>query len=273
MSNLIVKPVSFNGDNLVAVKDEFTGKIYTGVSYICKGIGLTKDQKDRQVKNVQMDLVLKKGCVKFDAGVLDPHNEVIGIELDFLPLWLAKITITPKMQEEQPNITEKLVQYQLKAKDVLAEAFLNKPKCIEDILIQSLQEMKDVKYQIAAVKQESKEVKEEVQAIKDIIVINPKEEWRKQTNNILNQIGFKTKEYKKVKDEAYKALEDRAKCKLKIRLENLQGRALREGMAPSKVSQLNNLDVIANDVRLKEIYINIVKEMAIKNGVKVQEVV
>jgi anti-repressor protein len=44
-------------------------------------------------------------------------------------------------------------------------------------------------------------------------------------------------------------------------------------MAPSKVSQLNNLDVIANDVRLKEIYINIVKEMAIKNGVKVQEVV
>lgn len=148
-----------------------------------------------------------------------------------------------------------------------------KPACIEDVLIQSLQEMKEVKYQIAAVKQESKEVKEEVQAIKDIIVINPKEEWRKQTNNILNQIGFKTKEYKKVKDEAYKALEDRAKCKLKIRLENLQGRALREGMAPSKVSQLNNLDVIANDVRLKEIYINIVKEMAIKNGVKVQEVV
>ena len=39
-------------------------------------------------------------------------------------------------------------------------------------------------------------------------------------------------------------------------------------MAPSKVSQLNNLDVIANDVRLKEIYIAIVKEMAIKHGIQ-----
>ena len=169
----------------------------------------------------------------------------------------CKILDTDKAWEQFDNLEE--TYFRVKE---------NKPTCIEDVLIQALQEMKEVKYQIAAVKQESKEVKEEVQAIKDIIVINPKEEWRKQTNNILNQIGFKTKEYKKVKDEAYKALEDRAKCKLKIRLENLQGRALREGMAPSKVSQLNNLDVIANDVRLKEIYIAIVKEMAIKHGIQ-----
>lgn len=144
----------------------------------------------------------------------------------------------------------------------------NKPQCIEDILIAQLQEMKQLREQTTKALVTATQAQEEVQAIKDIIVINPKEEWRKQTNNILNQIGFKTKEYKKVKDEAYKALEDRAKCKLKIRLENLQGRALREGMAPSKVSQLNNLDVIANDVRLKEIYIAIVKEMAIKHGIQ-----
>jgi hypothetical protein len=124
MNNLSIKTVDFFGDSLVAAKDESTKKIYTGVSYICKGIGLSKDQKDRQVKNIQSDLVLNKGCVKFDAGVIDPNNEVLGIELDFLPLWLAKISITPKMQEEQPEVTEKLVKYQLEAKDVLAKAFI-----------------------------------------------------------------------------------------------------------------------------------------------------
>lgn len=124
MNKLIVKPVNFLGDQLVAIKNEETGKVYTGVSYICKGVGFTKDQKDRQVKNIQSDLVLNKGCVKFDAGVMDPNNEVLGIELDFLPLWLAKISITPRMQEEQPEVAEKLVSYQLKAKDVLAKAFI-----------------------------------------------------------------------------------------------------------------------------------------------------
>ncbi|MCX8167304.1 MAG: Rha family transcriptional regulator, partial [Candidatus Micrarchaeota archaeon] len=120
-------------------------------------------------------------------------------------------------------------------------------------------------------KMELQETKKEVQAIKDIIVINPRAKWRKQTNNILNSIGYKTKEYQKVKEEAYKALEERGKCNLKIRLENLQGRALREGMTPSQAKNLNYLDVIENDVRLKEIYIGIVKELAIKNGITVKE--
>lgn len=126
MSNLITRQVNFHGDNLMAAKDKNTGKIYTGVSYICRGIGLTKDQKDRQVKNVQSDLVLNKGCVKFGAGVFDLNNTTLAMDIDFLPLWLAKISITPKMQEEQPEVVEKLIQYQLNAKDVLADAFLNK---------------------------------------------------------------------------------------------------------------------------------------------------
>lgn len=124
MSNLLVKSVDFFGDELIAIKNQETGKIYTGVSFVCKGIGLTKGQKDRQVLNIQEDLVLKKGCLKFEAGVIDPNNEVLGIELDFIPLWLAKISITPKMQEQQPQVAEKLVNYQLKAKDVLAQAFI-----------------------------------------------------------------------------------------------------------------------------------------------------
>lgn len=42
----------------------------------------------------------------------------------FYSLWLAKISITPSMKENNPVLVEKLVEYQLKAKDVLAAAFL-----------------------------------------------------------------------------------------------------------------------------------------------------
>jgi hypothetical protein len=111
------------------------------------------------------------------------------------------------------------------------------------------------------------ETKEEVQAIRDVITINPKEEWRKETNRWINKICYKLNDYKTPREEIYRALEERAKCKLSVRLKNLQGRAALNGMAQSKVDKLNNLDVIANDVRLKEIYISIARQMAIRNGV------
>jgi anti-repressor protein len=126
MNELTVKTVPFMDAELMAAKDEEAGKINVGVSYICRGIGLNKGQKDTQVEKIQQDAVLSKGCRKFPAGVFDSNNETVALDLDFLPLWLAKITITPNMQTEQPEVADKLVQYQLKAQKVLADAFLHK---------------------------------------------------------------------------------------------------------------------------------------------------
>lgn len=119
------KVIDFCGDELLVVKDNSNNKVYTGIGYICKGIGFSKDQKDRQVKNIQSDIVLNRGCVKFDAGVIDKNNEVLAIDIDYLPIWLAKISITPNMKEQHPEVVERLVEYQLKAKDVLAQAFIH----------------------------------------------------------------------------------------------------------------------------------------------------
>ena len=124
-SQLSVKAVPFMGDELMAAKNEKSGKIYAGVSYICKGIGFSKHEKDRQVANIQKDEVLKRGCLKFEAGVFDPNNEALAIDNEFVPLWLAKISITPAMKKEHPEVADKLVQYQLKAQKVLANAFLH----------------------------------------------------------------------------------------------------------------------------------------------------
>ena len=123
INGLSVKTVNFMGDRLLAAKDD-KGIIWTGVNSFCRGIGLSKNERDRQVKNIQFDEVLKRGCVRFDAGVFDSNNETLGLQLDYVPLWLAKISITPTMRENNPELVEKLVKYQLKAKDVLAAAFL-----------------------------------------------------------------------------------------------------------------------------------------------------
>ena len=124
-TGLQVREVNFNGDTLLAGKDA-EGRIWAGVSYVCNGIGFNKNEKDRQIKNVQSDIVLNRGCVKFDAGVFDQNNVTVALMLDFIPLWLAKISITPTMQRNNPQLVKKLIEYQLKAKDVLAQAFIYK---------------------------------------------------------------------------------------------------------------------------------------------------
>ena len=133
MNDLIVKDVDFNGATLRAAQDQ-KGNIYAGVSWICKGMGMDKNLKDRQIKNVQNDIVLARGCVKFDAGIFDRNNATLALMIDYVPLWLAKISITPTMQKENPQLVEKLVTYQLKAKDVLAAAFLRQKPNVEERL-------------------------------------------------------------------------------------------------------------------------------------------
>lgn len=160
MDTLICKNVNFNGDDLLAVKNNETNLIYVGISYICKGIGFNKGQKDRQTENVQKDLVLRQGCRKFGAGVLNENNEAIGMDINYLPLWLAKISITPKMQNEQPEVVEKLVQYQLKAKDVLAEAFVKKMLTPQQELKLHYQVLENHEEDIKEVKLDIKDIKE-----------------------------------------------------------------------------------------------------------------
>ena len=104
----------------------------SGCSF-CDGLMFEETQSKSQVEKIRDDIVLQKGSRKFPTQVKSSNGvvqerEILCIELEFLPLWLAKINITPRMQEYNPEVVEKLIDYQLHAKDVLAEYFLNKKK-------------------------------------------------------------------------------------------------------------------------------------------------
>lgn len=123
MDNIQVKPVDVLGDTIIAARDD-KGQVWAGVSYFCKALGMSNKQRDTQVEKVQTDRTLRRGTRKFPGGVFDQNNEVISIKIDFIPLWLAKIQITKKMEQDHPELADKLLEYQLKAKDILAAAFL-----------------------------------------------------------------------------------------------------------------------------------------------------
>lgn len=125
MNGLIIKDIQFNGSTLRAAQD-INKIIWIGVRWVCNGLGLSEGQMKSERKKIQADMVLSQGTKFHPLGMDDANSDVLCLKLDFLPLWLAKIRITPTIKKENPDLAERLVDYQLKAKDVLAAAFLNK---------------------------------------------------------------------------------------------------------------------------------------------------
>src|SRR5690625_485600 len=121
------------------------------------------------------------------------------------------------------------------------------------------------------IKQELNNARKEISDVRQVFVLNPKN-WRREVNDLIVKIS-KTKNsldaYRETRLESYKRLEERARCNLTVRLENMRERMRKAGSSKTMVNRANKMDVIANDDRLKEIYITVVKEMAIKHQVKV----
>ena len=132
-SELIVKDVEFHGDMLRAAQDP-DGKVWVGVRWVCQGMGFDNERMKNERKKIQRDIVLNEGVKFYPLGSGNSDTQVLCLDLDYIPLWLAKIAITPTMQKENPELVNKLIDYQLKAKDVLAAAFLGNKKTTEDII-------------------------------------------------------------------------------------------------------------------------------------------
>ena len=123
MNELEVKKVPFMGTELMAARDNY-GQIWAGIRWMCDGIGFSEGQRKRQIANIQEDTVLSKGGSNLILPTKGGTQRTLCLKLDYVPLWLAKIAITPRMERETPELAARLEQYQLKAKDVLAAAFL-----------------------------------------------------------------------------------------------------------------------------------------------------
>ena len=122
MNNLVVKEVEFQKNKLTAIFEN--GKIYVSVSSVCDNLGMSKNLKDAQVKKIQNEELLRTASKLTRLKTSTGLKETLVIELDYLPAWLFKIN--PARFDE--GLKKKLMIYQLKAKDVLAEAFFGKRK-------------------------------------------------------------------------------------------------------------------------------------------------
>ena len=115
-------------------------------------------------------------------------------------------------------------------------------------------------------------VNRRVDNIGEIIALDTKS-WRDGAHRLIVGIAQAMGGVQYISDvnkEIYRLMDQRARVSLETRLTNKRRRMAEEGICKSRRDKINKLDVIADDKKLTEIYVAIVKEMAVKYGVTLE---
>lgn len=148
------------------------------------------------------------------------------------------------------EVQRELVNNYFRVKEIV------KLQSVEDLIILQAKSVKELKQKV-------EHNQKQLETIKGA-VIHTDQDWRNWVNEQLNRIAFKTGNYRELRKQTYDILENRAHCRLNIRLANLRDRLKEAGASKTKISQTNYLDVIEEDPRLKEIYKTIVEKIVIR---------
>lgn len=109
-------------------------------------------------------------------------------------------------------------------------------------------------------------VEQKVEGIRELVGINPNQ-WREDCRGLIVRIANRMGGNEYIRDvnaEVFQQVDERAGVSLATRLTNKRRRMADEGVCKSKRDRLTRVDVIAEDRKLVEIYIKIVRELAVR---------
>lgn len=243
--------------------------------------------QNRQV--VTSSLQIAESFNKQHKHVLDAIDELVGVAENSADLFYEDSYIHPQNKQRyrmfymnRDGFTllamgftgQKAIQFKLAYIQAFneMERQLSQPTQAELIAMMAQHNVEQER-RLNAVEQRTAKLEEKQENIKQIVSLNPND-WRDKVNVILNRIAIARgggEQYRLVRNESYELLEARGRCLLERRLSNRKKEALANGIVPrAKIEKFSKIDVIAEDTRLTEIYLAIVKEMAIKHSINAE---
>lgn len=204
-----------------------------------------------QNKELPCYQITKKGC-EFIASKLNGYKGTV-----FSTKYIDRFHEMEDYIKEKQVDTSQLSPHLQMANQILQQ------------LAQSELAQKQLQKDIRDTNENVKAVSEKVEAIKEVVALDTTS-WREETTNLINKIatyrGGTHNIYQETRREAYELLDKRFGVNLEQRLTNKRRRMAEEGICKSKRDKLSKLDVIADDKKLIEGYVAVVKDMAIKYG-------
>ena len=230
---------------------------------------------------------LKLETVARGLGFTQEKNGVEYVKWERVNGYLAELGFSPEVGKGTYIPENIFYRLAMKAKNETAEQFQaliadevipqirktggyqSKPLSPLELFAQSVAAMQAMEEKQKALEGRQDTVEKKVASIGEIVALNPND-WRRECKQMIVRVAEKLGGMNYIRDvqsEIYKLMLERFGIDLKRRLTNKRLRAADDGMCRSKRDKLSYLDVIAEDKRAIEGYVQLVKEMAVKYGV------
>ena len=163
LQTIKTEEIQFYEDTLLGGTDE-EGTIWLAVNQTCKSIGFDETDSENQARKMNKDEVLKTLSVKFYGT--NSNRPMWFISEKGITIWLAKISITSNMKEKYPDLSNKLIKYQLECSEVLHNHFMSTQEKKEQFFNDTLNiDIKEIVSQNNFLISENKEIKEELHVL------------------------------------------------------------------------------------------------------------
>lgn len=264
---LQVTDFNFYGDELIALKDNATGEIYTAINSVLKGIGfIDKDQIRKRRDKWINDPVISKGVVKFNIPMQEVvtkndttllNKETYCISQHKLPIALAKINITPKMKQIQPELASKLELYQDKCADVLASVFIDR-KTVSDMNMQPITEtLNAITNTLTTLTQVMTSMQQEINSLKNPQQL-PKKKWSYWSTKMYPKYQLLTDYFHITHKELYKNLYS----ELQNTYPDIDlNQEIDDYCYENKLESVYTLDVIEHNLTLRKLFESVVDNL------------
>lgn len=165
------------------------------------------------------------------------------------------------------DVQRQLVSSYFKVSEIVNAQLSPELQMLQGLLNQMVQkelEDKERDRQIALANETAQKAVETTENIKE--AVKPiTDNWREEINSKFNRIQRGTsKPFNVLRTEMYYELEHRAGCDLGTRLRNKQARMRDNGRTKTEITNLNKMDIIEEDKKLREIFSKIVSEYEIR---------
>ena len=210
---LQVTDFNFYGDELIALRDNATGEIFTAITHVLRGIGFNPKQVEHQQNKILKDELLKSHTLKFSGVDLNMPsvNEIWCISQRKLPIALAKINITPKMKKEHPELYKKLLTYHDKCADVLASVFIDH-KSVSEVNMQPITDaLASITNTLSILTETVSSMQQEINVLKQPEQNIPKKKWTYWSTKMFPKYQLLTDYFHVTNKELYRSLYDEMK--------------------------------------------------------------
>ena len=118
----LVKHVRFMNLPITVLRDQ-DGEVYANIQQIGQNIGLSPNQMQAEIMRIRTNETLQEGFVTFLIQTDIGKENAPCLQVDYVHIWLARITVTKSMRDADAMLAARLKQYQLGLNAILSTAF------------------------------------------------------------------------------------------------------------------------------------------------------